>query len=254
MQATGSMQVVLDGDPPAKAVYAAFSNHGGLLSALLASKGLDAQIAAFEGRAGLFELHVGGPWEPREIERGLGEDYRLLDVRFKPWPCSGVTHPFIKAALELGTVTPAEVREIKLRGSPRARHWFEPEKDRRKPTTTAAAANSVFYVVAHALANGSVGLEDFSPSAVARPATLVDCMTYTLEETLGSKAIIQVEMRDGRVLSAHSGEVVSMTEDDLVRKFMDCAKFSARPLDAERSVEKVLDLETQRDIGLLLTD
>jgi hypothetical protein len=45
-----------------------------------------------------------------------------------------------------------------------------------------------------------------------------------------------------------------MTENDLVRKFKDCAKFAARPVDAERLVEKVLDLETQRDIALLLTD
>src|SRR5262249_26460613 len=44
MQASGTMQVVYDGDPPAKSIYAAFSNHGGLLSALLARKGLGAKV------------------------------------------------------------------------------------------------------------------------------------------------------------------------------------------------------------------
>ena len=257
MQATGSMQVVLDGDPPAKAVYAAFSNHGGLLSALLARNGLGARIAAFEGRAGLFGLFVAGRWEPTELGRGLGEDYRLLNVKFKPWPSSGVTHPFIKAALELGTVSPAEVRHIRLRGGPHARHWFEPQEDRRRPTTAAAAANSIFYVVARALATGSVGLEDFTPQAVAAPAPLVERMTYTLEEPLGSSAIVEVETRDGQTRTAQfgtppGGGEISMTEADLVRKFMDCAKFAARPVDAERIVENVLDLDRQPDMARLL--
>lgn len=257
MQAAGSMQVVLDGDPPAKAVYAAFSNHGGLLSALLAGNGLGARISAFEGRAGLYGLFVGGRWEPTELARGLGEDYRLVDVKFKPWPSSGVTHPFIKAALELGTVSPADVRQIRLRGGPHARHWFEPQQERRMPTTATAAANSIFYVVARALANGSVGLEDFTPHAVAEPAALVERMTYTLEGPLGSGAIVEIETRDGQTRSAQFGTTpgggeISMSEADLVRKFMDCAKFAARPVDAERIVETVLDLDRQPDVARLL--
>ncbi len=41
-------------------------------------------------------------------------------------------------------------------------------------------------------------------------------------------------------------------EADLVRKFLDCAKFSARPVDAARIVETVLHLDRQSDMARLL--
>jgi 2-methylcitrate dehydratase PrpD len=54
MQAAGSMQITLDGDPDAKAFSGAFPNQAGLQSALLAREGLQAACDAFSGKAGFF--------------------------------------------------------------------------------------------------------------------------------------------------------------------------------------------------------
>lgn len=256
MQATGTMQVVYDGDPPAKAVYAAFSNHGGLLAALLARHGLGARIAAFEGRAGLFGLHFAATFDFSELTRQLGEDYQLLNVAFKPWPSSGVTHPFIEAAQALGTYGPDDIDTIRLRGGNASRHWFEPQEIRRRPPTGAAAANSVFYTVARTLERGTVGLAEFTVEAVQRGSPLIDRMVYSLEPELGASAIVEIGTRDGRTLtnrvdSRLGSRTRPISDEKLVQKFEDCARFAPRPVDAGNLVEALQDLENVSDVGAL---
>jgi 2-methylcitrate dehydratase PrpD len=122
---------------------------------------------------------------------------------------------------------------------------------------TTTAGNSVFYAVARTLAQGRLGLADFTPRAVTEPPALVDFMTYSLEQPIGSAAIIEIELRDGRTRTAtvdaeSGGLAAAMSDDDLVRKFIDCAQFAVRPVDAQRMVEIVLNLDRQPDIELLL--
>ncbi len=261
MQAAGSMQVVLDGDPPAKAVYAAFSNHGGLLSALLAQSGLAAKIDALEGRAGFFALHFDGCWERSELVQDLGEEYRLCGIAFKPWPSSGVTHPFIEAALALGPLAPAAIEAVTLRAGPHARHWLEPEDIRRRPPSPAAAANSVFYTVARALQNGRVGLDDFTIDALSDPVTaaLVERMAHRFEDGLGRSGIVEIERADGTRLVKRIDNVLGtrtnpMTPAQLTRKFADCARFAPRPVAVEKLAGLVDRLETLADMALLVAD
>jgi 2-methylcitrate dehydratase PrpD len=256
MQAAGTMQVVLDGDPPAKAVYAAFSNHGGLLSAVLARQGLDAKIAAFEGRAGLFALHFGDRWVQSELTEGLGKRFHLLDVAFKPWPCSGITHPFIEAALALGTFSPRDLSAITVRGGKRTRHWFEPEDARRRPTTGAAAANSVFYTVACALARGDVQLADFRPDALQDAVAMTALMTHSLEEGLDSSGVIEVTPRAGQRLTKRIDSRLGtperpMSDEQLEKKFASCAKFAARPSAIDLLIERLHNLEKLPNMSLL---
>ena len=81
MQASGTMQVVHGGDPPAKAIYGAFPNHGGLLAALLSKAGLDGKCDALEGVAGLYEMFYGGEYREEALFENLGRKscvYTLL--------------------------------------------------------------------------------------------------------------------------------------------------------------------------------
>lgn len=258
MQASGTMQVVYDGDPPAKSIYAAFSNHGGLVSAMLARKGLGAKLAALEGRAGLFELHFKGQWHRAALTRGLGQEYELLKARFKPWPCSAVTHPFIDAGIQFSnSVSPEEIGEVRLRGGEQSRAWFEPQEIRRRPLTAAAAANSVFYTVSRALSKGYLDLQDFTSEALREPAPLIDCMTYFIDPKLGPSAVVELMMKDGRVLSKRVDDPVGsvakpMTDTQLQQKFSACAKLAAVVPNIERVIELVGKLESLGSTELLL--
>jgi 2-methylcitrate dehydratase PrpD len=265
MQASGTMQIVWGGDPPAKAIYAAFPNHGGVLSALLAEEGLGAGCAGvFEGEAGLFALYHEGRYQASLLYGGLGERWHLLGTRFKPWPVSGVTHALLEAALGLAErerLPAAAIAGVHLRGGPDIAFCCEPAAVRKRPPTTAAAANSVYYGVAKALVNGRVGLADFTPEGLRQeaPLALADRMTYAIEGDLGTAGIVEVTTTDGArhaqrvdVALGHSTRPLDYAR--LAEKFVDCAQYAARPVPRaalDEAIALVARLEEVPDVGVL---
>ena len=261
MQAGGSMQVVFDGDPPAKAIYGGFANLGGMLAALLAEQGLGAEVAVLEGEAGLYGLFYGGVYDPTALSEGLGEEWRLLDARFKPWPTSGNVHPYIEAAIRVASqgIDPDDVRAVVARAGTALRPWCEPIEERRRPPNPTSAANSIVYGVAKALANGQVVLADFTPAGLLQDEALriADLATCDIDEAYSGQGTIEVHTTDGRVLT-ESVEVAlghpsrPLSDAQLIEKFKDCAGYAANPL-PEPQVQELIDslgsLETLDDVG-----
>ncbi len=261
MQAGGSMQVVFDGDPPAKAIYGGFANLGGMLAALLAEQGLGAHVAAFEGQAGLYGLFYDGRYDPTALEEGLGSDWYLLQARFKPWPTSGNVHPYIEAATMIGQqgVKPGDVAAIVARAEPKLRPWCEPIEERRRPPNSASAANSIVYGIAKALTNGHVGLGDFTDAGLSQESALLlaDLATCEIGEAYAGRGTVEVQTHDGRTFVetitrplGHPSRPLS--QDQLIAKFRDCAAYSAVPLPAaqlDALIDEVGSLETLSDAG-----
>ena len=261
MQAGGSMQVVFDGDPPAKAIYGGFANLGGMLAALLAEQGLGAEVAVLEGQAGLYGLFYGGVYDAPALSEGLGEEWRLLDARFKPWPTSGNVHPYIEAATRIAaqSVGPDDVRAIVARAGTALRPWCEPIEERRRPPNPTSAANSIVYGIAKALTNGQVVLGDFTPAGLLqeealRIADLADC---EISDAHAGQGTVEVHTVDGRVLT-ESVEVSlghpsrPLSDEQLIEKFRDCADHAASPIpDAQLQtlIDAVWSLETLADVG-----
>jgi len=174
MQAAGTMQIVIDGDPPAKAIYAAFANQGGLQAALLARSGVGAYCNVFDGEAGLFQLFYQSDCSLNALTN-LGEEYYLRLIRFKPWPTSGLLHPLIKTAICLKAehdLVAGNIASVAINAAAEHRAWFEPVDKRTAPANAATAANSGQFAVAKALVHGKVDLGDFSPAGLRDPDTL----------------------------------------------------------------------------------
>ena len=251
MQASGTMQLVIGGDPPAKAVYGAFPNHGGVLSALLAEAGLGAEYAALEGEAGLYGMVYGGEYDGSVLSEGLGDDFYLEGVTFKPWPTSGVIHPYIEAALRVASEPQFQAGEIVkavAKGDSHIRAWCEPLAERRNPSNAAAAGNSVPFAVATALVNGKVTPADFTPQGMLQPDVLsvAERVDYEIDDALDGTGIVEVTMGNGETHVAqvdaplgHLSRPVS--HDQLVEKFRDCAVYAAVPI-ALDSLEAVIGL------------
>jgi 2-methylcitrate dehydratase PrpD len=265
MQASGSRQVVIYGDPPAKGIYAAFPNQGGVLAALLAQEGLGAHCEAIEGQAGLFAMFYNGVYDPSMIVEGLGETYFTLDSSFKPWPTSGLIHTFIEAGLRLREypeVKLEDIRELHLTGHPDSKNWFEPVAERQRPTSAAAAANSIVFGASKALVNGEVTLSDFTSEGLRQPGPLALAATshYRLDPGLAPHAgAVELLMRSGETVReqvdvplGHPARPLSW--DQLVDKFKDCASHAPYPL-TEESLRKVIDLidhlEDVDDVSLI---
>jgi 2-methylcitrate dehydratase PrpD len=264
MQAAGSYQPVLEGTP-AK-VYTGFPNLGGVLSAFLARHALDAGCDVFEGRAGLFQTYYDGRFLRTALENALGKEFHLLGIRFKPWPTTGVAHPFIEAALQLMDaypIRPAEIERVHIRGGPRARHHCEPVPERQAPGNGASAADSIFFVVAKALANRKLRLADFTEEGL-RQAEVIELarrMTHSIEPELGESGILEITALGGqryahRVDAPRGHPTKPLTHFQLVDKFVDCALYSVRPLSkeaVERTIGFIDRLEDVPDVSVLPT-
>lgn len=252
MQASGSRQVVVYGDPPAKGIYAAFPNQGGVLAALLAQEGLGAHCDALEGQAGFFAMFYNGVYDASVITEDLGTTYYTLDSSFKPWPTSGLIHAFIEAGLQLrnedGT-DPRDIVEIRLTGHPDSRNWFEPVEERQQPGSAASAANSVYFGAAKALANGAVTLADFTPEGLGQPEALrLTAMgNHTLDPSLSPHAgIVEVALRSGNTAARRVDVPLGhparpLSHEQLVDKFMDCASHAPLPL-SQKALASVVEL------------
>jgi 2-methylcitrate dehydratase PrpD len=261
MQASGSLQPVLDGDPPAKAVYGAFPNHGAVVSALLSELNLGAACDVFEGESGLFAAHYGREYDRAALDRQLGEDFYVLQACFKPWPTSAVVHPFIEATLRLLSADgPAvdQIDRIHIHGGVHIKAWCEPIEERRNPRNSAAAANSIFFAVAKALANGRVVLADFTAAGLSQAEViqLSGRMDYRIDNDLGRSGVVEIETKTGRHYSsrvdARRGQ--SMTDSQLVEKFLDCAQYAERGVSRavlEEAIMLINQLETVPDVRLL---
>ncbi|HZT07673.1 MAG TPA: MmgE/PrpD family protein [Chloroflexota bacterium] len=260
MQAAGTRQVVLDGDPPAKAVYGAFPNQGGMQAALLAQLGLRADCAALEGSGGFYAAFLGDSSRAAGIADGLGDRYVLAGVQFKAWPTSGVVAPYVEAALNLRRthgLSADVVARVEFTGGERMRHWCEPLEERRAPASGATAANSIFFGIANALVHGAVTLERFSPAGLSDPSVrrLMARTEYTVNADPSEHAALRVWTTRGPAVEAPVAASASpVTEAQLVAKFVDCARYAPRPMEADRVqrlVELVLDLEAVADVRSL---
>lgn len=264
MQATGTGQVSSEGKE-AKGIIGTFSNHGGALSALLAAEGIDAACLALEGQRGLYQSFFDDTYDPSVLEAGLGTEFRVIDTRFKTWPTQGTLHPFVEAALQITKqdgFTADDIEHVVVKASPGLeRRFCEPIGERRHPSNTSTASNSIFFAVATTLYNGNFSLRDLTEEGLIQEGVmrLADACFFvpqgpqdkdaTLEVTFkrGVKETIRVDMSHSIRIRPGHGHVAS--------KFRDCARYAAVPLQEEQ-IEKTLGmlehLEDVEDIRTIM--
>ena len=259
MQASGGRQPVLEGRP-AKAVYAAFSCQGGMLSAMLAREGLLGDCDAFEGDAGFFPAYYQRAYDRAALADGLGDSWALLNVGLKPWPTTGVAHVFIEAAANLRAahgLDPARIEHVLVRGEPHIRTFCEPLQTRRNPQAPVEAEDSVIFSTARALVSGNVSLADLQPTpqglfdeAVVRVANRVD---YEIDESLGKAGVVEVALASGETLSERVDHPRGhrdnpLTDEQRRRKFRDCAAHAASGLSPSAVDEAVAMIDALDDV------
>jgi 2-methylcitrate dehydratase PrpD len=255
MQMSGSRQIVLAGDPPAKAIYGAFPNQAGVLAALLSRQGLGADCDVVGGPAGLYPMIYGGECDLDALTGGLGTKFLLNEVEFKLWPTSNHVHAFIEAAGSLTGLDASSIENVEVLGHGKLRPWFEPLDKRRRPDNAAAAANSIPFCVAKSLVHRSVKLEDFTSQGLRDAAALAvaDRVTCRLDDEVKG-AIVRVRTADGQ---NHRAEVDTplghrrrpVSRERLVEKFRDCCSHAARPMTSETVESIVALIDGLADLG-----
>ncbi|MFF4594426.1 MmgE/PrpD family protein [Amycolatopsis sp. NPDC001370] len=161
-----------------KRVHCGWAAHAAVTAAGMARHGITGPPTVLEGRFGFVQAFCGDQAHVDEIVTGLGTDWELPGIFFKPYPCNHFTHAGIDAARRLRArgVDPASIVSLEL-GAPTAvlRTIGEPREDKVHPKSGYHAAFSGPYTVPAAfLGGGGLGVfhEDFTDSAAADPERL----------------------------------------------------------------------------------
>ncbi|MEO7742101.1 MAG: MmgE/PrpD family protein [Usitatibacter sp.] len=161
------LQQAFRSDAMTKPLHAGHAASVGVMSALAAASGVTGAVDILEGEAGFgAAMADGARWE-LAVE-GLGERYNITRITQKNHGCCGHAFAAIDAALELRArgVKAEDVTMVAVASYKAALDVA----GIREPRTTAEAKFSIPYLVAHALARGSVRLDAFDEARLSDPA------------------------------------------------------------------------------------
>lgn len=266
-QAVGSAATLTHGPSHFRAVRDAFAAKAGILSALLAAKGMIAFDRPLEGRAGYFELFAGGEFDAGRLVGGLGEHFHGLDLSYKPWPCCRGTHAFIEAALALRPgLGSSAIQRIDVEVSPFFSNLCDPPEQRKSPPTSIAAKFSIPFTVAVAIDRGDVRFEDFDEGSLRNPRRreLAGLVHHSVREerdisrmTEGSLTITldNGERHHHYVRHAYGHPENPLGEASLRDKFFDCVGRSASfegEAWSRRLYDRIWAIEAQPSLSSIL--
>ncbi len=217
-----------------KPLHAGHAAHDGVLAAMLGGRGFTASARAFEGKNGYYASFARSLPLSLEPFASLGKSYDVVDYGYsiKPYPCGGLGHTAIDAALELrdsvkiGDIAHVDVAITK---------WAAGHITDRYPDTVEAAKFSAPYLAAYSLVHGAPLLAAFTEQslrdeAVRAAAQKVSVTTYQQYAELldDSPAKVTITLNNGHKIERAkyypSGSVKApMTAAQIKAKFDVCA-------------------------------
>lgn len=267
--ASGSLEFLNDG-AWTKRLHPGWAGVAGITAATLAKNGFIGPRAAYEGRFGLYNSHLGALAEQCDlglITSGLGTVWETGNVAIKPVPACHFTHACCDAASLLHhDCHDAAVRRIVARVPAGVMKTVcEPIESKRRPANAYEAQFSIPYSVAVGLRFGRFTLDALEPAAFTDPQTLALAARVECEADPGADfpryygGEVIIELADGRMLR-HSEPINRgaasrpIRNAEIVAKFHDNAARAVKRERADAIREAVLSLEngSARDLAELL--
>lgn len=218
-----------------KRLHPGWAAQSGIRAARLAAAGFKGPRTVLEGTHGFYMAFGVDGIAPdfSQVTDGLGEDWRLAKLAFKPYACGTMCQPFVDVARRLAAegLDAAAVERIECKvGEGTVHRLWEPRAEKIAPSTPYSAKFSVPYCVAVALIDGDAGLGQFTEARIAdsevldlasRVAHVVDPKNEYPRNYTGH---LKVTCRDGRVLESvqphlRGGRHEPLAEAELAAKF-----------------------------------
>ncbi len=255
-QASGSAQSMRDG-VLSKRMGAGFAARAAVLGTFLGADGLTGTRRTFEGNAGLFALYERDEVRPEILTARLGDDWRVPEYSFKPYPCCRCNHTPIGLGIRLHQqgVRPDQISEIEIGmgdvnwltvGTP-----YDPARN-----DVVHAQFNAAYSFARALADGRVDLRTYRRPAItdsriaaitARTRVVSDA---SIDPTAIEPARVKLRLAAGNPIEITANTIKGspaepMTADESAAKLRDCLEsgLGASTADADRLMEVVMTLE-----------
>lgn len=250
-----------------KPLHAGNAARSGVLAAALAQEGMTAAADAFDGPKGFLHVFSGGAvTDLNDVTADLGERWHLVSpgIAVKAFPCCRATHAALEAALRLrrrAGVTPERVQGLRCRTNPRNPQLASFDR----PASGYEAKFSIPYCIAVGLAEGAVRLEDFRDGRPRHPAIAALVSRFEGYEHPPRYDTVAMRLAHEVVVRLSDGEVVAeevlvpkgdpgnpMSEDELVVKFLDCARSAGRELPVQSILERVAEFDRLPRASVLL--
>jgi 2-methylcitrate dehydratase len=222
------------------------------LLTLLAAQGMTGPAHALEGDRGYANLILEGV-DFGAFFDSAGPQDRILSVGIKQFPCFALAQGPISAAIELrnrvmSDIGAIETVDIAIANTGPARLRLR-DAHGRSPTSREAADHSIYFLVAIALLDGRVTLEQFKGDRWTDPDVhrLIARMSAGIDPALEPAATLpcrlDVTLKGGQTITVHraaspGSPAAPLTRHEVEDKFRQCA---AGVLDAEAR-QRVIDL------------
>jgi 2-methylcitrate dehydratase PrpD len=262
--AAGSLQFLANG-AGTKAFQVGWAAMGGLTAATLASEGLKGAADALEGQFGFLQAYAPAP-EPQRAIQDLGHGFELMRTALKPYPSCRYGHAGIDAARALRAEHNLGADEIErvVYGLSHAglRLIGEPAAQKSNPQSVVDGQFSAPFVLACALANGTVGWDSYR--------LLNDPVIRTLLERISCvhDAAIEAELprhMSGNLTVVARGQTLTrtvivpkgepdnpLTETEIRAKFSGLAEAVLGADRAARLADAVLAIDGTADVAALM--
>lgn len=217
-----------------KRLHAGWAARIGLHAARIGQQGFLGPRTVFEGTHGLYNGFArSSEGDYAAITRGLGSEWLMQGLTFKPYATGTMNQPYIDCALRLARkgFGPDDVVEVLCETAEGYVHrLWEPLASKHRPANDYAAKFSTPFNVAVAFVTGNAGLDAFSEKTVRDPRilTLASKVRYVVDpDNPYPKAFtghVRMTLKDGRVFEERQPHIRGgvhdpLTRADLERKF-----------------------------------
>lgn len=263
--ASGSSSLKKNFGTMTKPLHPGHAAQMGVRATVLAESGFTADTEIFEGEIGYgAAMSVGDTYDPSEITAGLGQQWAVTDIGYKPYPSGVITHAAMDALRELlvqEELDTADVESVTVSLDEAASEMLHHEN----PSTGLEAKFSIEFCLAAVLRDRDPGIHEFTDAYVNEPATETQIAKINRdfqENMFGGDfanyaAQLRVTTKDGTEFTTEERYAPGspnnpMSEDRLRAKFDECAE-SALPAAAATSVyEAIISLESEGSFEDLL--
>ncbi len=233
-----------------KRMHAGWAAQSGLRAALMARGGFVGPRTVLEGSHGFFKAFA--PSRKPDFAPlldGLGEDWIMQSIAFKPYACGTMTQPYIDCAIALAerSVAATDIVEIVCEvGEGTVHRLWEDLSVKHRPPTPYAAKFSTPFCIAVGFLDRRAGFEQFTEERMRDPAVLALAakVRYVVdpdnEYPRNFTGHLRATLRDGAVQEVRQphmrgGARAPLSTAEVERKFLDNALYGGWDgLQAER--------------------
>ncbi len=248
-----------------KPLHVGMASQNGVMAALLAQDGYEANLNALDGPWGFFQVQGGG-FDLERISGCLGNPYTIVEpgVSVKPYPCGSLTHPSMDAMLALVNeydLQPDDIQEVVLFAGT---NILNPIRYETANDELEAKFCMPFLLAAIAISR-KAGSKEFTKEFVLSPQvrSMMKRIHTQFDPEIEAKgwdkmrSRVEVTIQDGTKLIRDAGGYrggpdLPLSDEELQAKFNDCAEELLSPQTSQEIFTTITSLDSLMDVRNLM--